>query len=237
MNDGAILGKFGIEVFKAAGPSVWGWIRTQVIGKDVLFLGPSRSGKTSLINFIRAGQFTDPDDFVPRTIVNQNKGSIQIKSQNKNLQIDLKRVIDTVGQDSPSEHASLIGDHSPHAVCIVLDGSVPWGVDSADANRDNMVWLQHFFDQLCIVREERPACFRRLKSVTILLNKVDKVDAVIADKRILQIKNLANKSLTGVTAKFAKMMNVKKLSLVENYQNGELPAKAMITLFNPFVRD
>lgn len=232
----AIIGKIGVGVLKAVAPGAFAWIKTQVVGKTVLFVGPARVGKTSFINYLRAGHYVDLDDYVPRTQEVSNVGSLQMKSSNGIVSIDVKKIIDTRGQDFADEHAHLVSESKPHAICLILDASGDWGAGE-DSSRNQKLWLDEFADGLCEQRESNPAMFNRLKSFSILLNKVDAISAGEFAKREIAVKNTLIKKLTGANAKVAKKINIKPLSLIEEYEQGKLPVKAALTLFTPFVRD
>jgi GTPase SAR1 family protein len=235
---GAIVGKVGVGVLRAVAPGAVAWLKTQVAGKTVLFVGPSRAGKTSFINYLRSGAYTDPSDGVPRTQNTKNIGSLQLKSPNGMVSIDLKKIIDTKGQDFPRSHATLVSKYRPHALCILADASSDWSSSGSNPDKNGRAWLEEFLEGICEIRQDDPHIFRRLKSFTILVNKSDLVsDNNVQIKRIEQIKLITKTYFRGGTGRISDMLNVKFLSLIEDHDKGQSAAKAALTVFTPFVRD
>jgi hypothetical protein len=234
---GAILGEVGVGVLRAVAPGVLAWAKAQVTGKTVLFVGPSRAGKTSFINYLRAGTYTDPADAIARTQSSGSVGGLQLKSPNGNLQIEVKKLVDTKGQDFPEVHANLVQRHRPHALCIMMDASAEWsGAGDPDPNKNNRAWLEQFLNRLCELRADDPNVLRRLKSFSIFLNKVDKVpDENAVKSRAAQARLVVSSLLRGRANRVVDLLNVKPLSLVQDYSGGKLPAQASVTLFMPLV--
>jgi GTPase SAR1 family protein len=235
---GAIVGKVGVGLLRAVAPSAVAWLKTQVVGKTVLFVGPSRSGKTSFINYLRSGAYTDPSDAMPRTQAVKNTGSLQLKSPNGMVSIDLKKVVDTKGQDFPHDHAELVSKYRPHALCILTDASSDWSATGSNSDKSGRVWLEEFLEGLCEIKQKDSHIFRRLKSFVILVNKSDLTpDSSLQSKRAEQIKLIVKSHLRGGSGRVADMLSVKHLSLLEEHDQGKSAARAALTVFNPFVRD
>lgn len=235
---GAIVGKVGVGVLRAVAPGAVAWLKTQVAGKTILFVGPSRAGKTSFINYLRSGSYTDPSDGIPRTQNTKNTGSLQLKSPNGMLSIDLKKIVDTKGQDFPRAHAELVSKYRPHALCVLADASSDWSSSNSNPDKNGRAWLEEFLEGICEIRQTDHNIFRRLKSFTVLVNKSDLVtDESVRNRRSKQIKLITKTYFRGGTGRISDMLNVKFLSLIEDHDKGQSAAKAALTVFTPFVRD
>ncbi len=235
---GAIVGKAAVAVLRAASPSAIAWLKMQALGRTVAFLGPSRSGKTSFINYLRTGAYADPTDAIPRTLSPRNTGALQLKSSNGMISIDLKKVIDSRGQDLPEEHAQLVAKHKPHGICIIVDINSDWSNANPDLNTNGRLWIEEFLSALCEQKDENPNIFRKLKSFNILLNKSDLLKSEsIYENKSKQIKIISSNIIKSKSTRVAKLINVKPLSLIENHKKGILPVAASNSIFVPFVRD
>jgi hypothetical protein len=234
----AIIGKIGVEVYKAIGPKTLLWAKTQVMGKTVLFVGPTRAGKTSLLAFIRGGAYTDPELFIDRTQKVKRSPSLQISSRNRQIRIDVKGIVDTRGTDDPRVQARLLVRYRPHALCILLDANMGWA-DPAGADDDhfNRPWLKGFLEELAAIRSEEEPATRRLKSFCLFVNKADLVLDAELKIMLKDVKSLLPETLTGSAARLAQMANVLPLSLVEDHAEGKLPVRALEAVFDPFIRE
>ena len=236
---GAIIGKVGVEVFKRASPHALAYFKNQFFGKTILFIGPSRAGKTSFINFMKSGNYAEPTDFMARTQTTKSAGRLQLSTKNGNLQIEIRQLIDSKGQDSPEAHADLVGKYRPHAICLLIDSSSEWAPPGyGDSNRHSRAWFEQFLMRLSEVREEYPHCTRRLKSFCVLLNKWDLVDdETVFNSRKRQIELILSQNLKGSATRICQIANIKQLSLIENHRDGALPPKALLSILNPFLNE
>jgi hypothetical protein len=120
--------KVGIEVLSRVTPKGLAWIKSKFVGRDILIVGQARAGKTSLQRYLQYGLFTDPDS--PRTRADKVTASFTIgMGRNESLHLQVRKVVDTVGQVSAATHATLVNEYRPHVLVIVLDASSPWQGD------------------------------------------------------------------------------------------------------------
>ncbi len=235
----AFLGKVGIEIYKTVGPKALVWVKSKLFGRTILFVGPARSGKTSLLTFIRGGVYAHPELTGQRTLKVKGSSPLQFRTPNEQIRIDVKTIVDTRGQDSPAQHAALVGRYRPHALCIVLDAEALWGAPAhAPADPDfHDAWLKAFVEALENLPQKEGSFGRRLKSLCIFVNKVDTVTSAEATDRVNQARLLFRQLAKSKLERLRKIANTLPLSMLETHMDGTLPVKAVAAIFDPFVRD
>jgi hypothetical protein len=234
----AIVGKVGVEAYKSASPSLFRWLKRLVFGKTVLFLGPSFAGKTSYVTYLRSGELANPNEFADRTIGHRNSGGVIIKSANGNVEVDLAKIMDTQGQGAPQEHAELVAEYRPHAICLMFDASEDWSpLGVLDPSKSNKVWLETFLIKLCKIANGDDSLFERIKSFAVVLNKVDLVkDQSTLQGKVDQVHLLVGHHLKGDLGDLAAMLVVKPMSAIQGYAGDASPEKVTSSLFMPFIR-
>lgn len=181
----AAAGKvLAVAVSKSA-PSVIGWLRVRLQGKELLIVGPPNSGKSSICEYLIYGELRRPERNRQSTLeVEKHKPvSLEVGDQ-KRLDFRLKRTLDVPGQYLPRgmelsdlqndadrlraygrAHAEMFLDRSPDVLLIVLD--------IAQVAKGQLSWLEGFSEKLFEDEERALAAIDALSCLHFALNKYD----------------------------------------------------------------
>jgi hypothetical protein len=237
VDGGVVLGKLGITVARVAGPNVLKFLKNEAFGKKFLFVGPSWSGKTSFWKYIRSGEYTNPNVFIDRTQNDENLGRLEISSSNNRVQIEVKRTFDVKGTKTAAEQAEIVRKKKPDGLCILVEAGRTVSARPAQNPSETILgWLTDFLQALHNEREKYPDSFERIRSVLVIVNKVDLLlSSLEASRTCNSIEQLLAKYDAGFLADIIKRTRVVQMSLIRSYQSGELPAKALSALISPFL--
>ena len=109
--------KVGLEVFSRVSPKGFAWVKSKLVGRDLLIVGQPRAGKTSLVRYLQYGVFADPQTERTRTI--KESASFTVKmGRDEALKLEIRKAVDTVGQVSAAEHAKLVQAYRPHVLVL-----------------------------------------------------------------------------------------------------------------------
>jgi GTPase SAR1 family protein len=197
-------------------------------GFDILILGQERSGKSTLYNFLRLrllgqdGVDTDP------TVVDVNSGvfSFEWQTDAGPLSLAFRNVGDRSGQIGPHRHAEMLVNKKPHLVIIVLDISSPEVADQLNASY--IQWFRYFCTYInnLLINKERKArkVNSKLRSILVILNKIDKLDPGTATNKIdnakENIRNIMNQHLSGRFGYRVNYFPILPCVMVENPRHG-----------------
>ncbi len=187
MVESAVLVGLGIDVFKTVAPRGMAWARTRFFGKSLLVVGPSRAGKTSLVDFLRYGRLEPQRETA--TSLSDDKFTVFAIPINGSTEVQLriKQVRSLPGTKKAGLQAGAIRGSSCEILLIVLDGSKP---------DDGLQWLMKFASGIQAAVTSKPSCCESLQDVIVVLNKDDlrKWD----DKYPGKVRHVLRKELNGV---------------------------------------
>jgi hypothetical protein len=215
--------KVGIEVLSRVTPKGYAWVKSKIVGRDILVVGQARAGKTSLQKFLQYGLFAEPDS--PRTRADRVTASFTVSmGRDESLHLQVRKVVDTVGQVSAATHAALVNEYRPHVLMIVLDASAPWkGDDESYAGS----YLAEFLDEFVPVFLSRYFVRRKLKAIFILLNKCDRLKESTAKNLLRKAKDLVHQKISPSTGFAPRAIVIRECSFLESYDKG-VKASAII---------
>ena len=135
-------------------------------GITLLLAGPSQSGKTSFLRYLRYGRLS-PELRHGTTLGDTPTAPLTVTmDQDQRLQLHVRRSLDPPGQAGAKGHADLMEEKRPHAILLILDSTSP----SADL-RD---WTSRFCRHAERVFLESLGYRKELRSIIVCLNKFDK---------------------------------------------------------------
>jgi GTPase SAR1 family protein len=117
--------KVGLEIFSRVSPKGLAWVKSKLVGRDILIVGQPRAGKTSLVRYLQHGLFAEPDTERTREIKETAAFTVNM-GRNESLKLQVRKVVDTVGQVSAAEHARLSKSYRPHVLILLIDMKGPW---------------------------------------------------------------------------------------------------------------
>ena len=160
-------------VIERGAPAGLGVLRSWLHGQTIMVVGPTKSGKSTFVSYLRFGIFQEEQEphstFKP---VESPRFNLEL-GPNRNLEVQVKTAVDLPGQDT--DQFLQVYEHRPHALVIVLDMSAP--LAAPHDIRSTATWLEDFFSKLDQRWQGKKPSRNRLRSVIVVLNKMD-----IADK-------------------------------------------------------
>lgn len=167
VDGGAIGGKIAYELIKRTAPKGVAWITAYARGVELLVVGPGGAGKTSFFDYLRFGVLEQKGPHEKTHEIKKSPTFTISMGRDGALNLRLRRSVDTPGQIGPVEHANLVGKRKPHILVIVLDG----GLAQSTAQR----WIRDFGARLEELAKEDSSIFRKLRFISVILNKRDKI--------------------------------------------------------------
>jgi predicted GTPase len=211
----AIAIRVGIAVLNRVTPTGLAWLKTKLVGRDILVVGQPRAGKTSLVRYLHHGVFAEPETEKTRKIKITAAFNVKI-GRNESLQMQVRKAIDSVGQVAAEKHVELAASYRPHIMVIVLDVSGPWEGANEHAAR---YYLSEFFEYFTQAFTSKYLIRRKLKGVFIVLNKRDK----ITGKKLLSFSSKCKQLLENKLVPlgpFAKNVIIVDCSFLEDFDAG-----------------
>jgi hypothetical protein len=173
---GAGLVKLAIE---QGGRPGFAKLKALLVGKTVMVVGPTRSGKTTFMDYMCYEVFQQEQE-TSSTLHFKGSKDFRIKvGEHQALVVAVKTAVDSVGETHPRLIAEEVHRRRPHALIIMLDLSAP--LDERYDIRSSASWLESF----CTRAEQlgRKRRKTRLRSLIVAMNKADLVDdATVAAK-------------------------------------------------------
>lgn len=187
---GAAALTVGGDVLVRAAPTGLAWFRTRFFGRVILTVGPARAGKTCFIEYLRHGVLANPDAVVRTTTETETAYTTFMVAlgEQKTLELSVREIIDTAGEQGPTEHAKQLSFLRPHLLVIILPLD-----KSSRSGSEISSWLDRFCDKITDVVQDDKRAASRLTSVFVLLNKRDQVDEDSFNKRRTQVSNIIQK--------------------------------------------
>lgn len=232
----AALLKVGGSALVRLAPKGLAWLRTRLIGKKILVVGPSRAGKTSFIEYARHGVIGHPSANIPetqQTEVAHQVFKISVGSA-KTLELEVHQILDTAGQQGPLTHADAVQQYRPDAVVIVMPVNMVWYSDTLPNGQCVKRWLEDFFGDLArqVVRKAKMP-----KYFLIFLNKRDTVNARKYAARLQQVRRLLSRLMITDARGGQHLHDVFPTVLVQNKVELSLVDQAIIALARNLYKD
>ena len=175
--EGKIIEEAAKLVIKHVVPKLTDYGKMLWSGRRFLILGPARSGKTSFVQFLEY-LILEPEKPTASTVrVVQREDKILRLGPDGNLTLRVRKPRDVPGQD-PIFQIEYIKDYAPHCIVIVLDATKFFGTPASDSALD---WFRRFCTLLNVLLTTDKKVAKKLKSMTIVMNKWDKIAAAEAD--------------------------------------------------------
>jgi hypothetical protein len=147
-------------------------------GRRFLILGPARSGKTSFLHFLEYLILEPEKPTAPTVRVVKRGDRILRLGPDHSLTLRVRKPRDVPGQ-APIFEIQYIKDYAPHCIVIVLDATKFFGVPATDSALD---WLRQFCTHLSVLLTSNKKVAKKLKSMTVVMNKWDKIAAAAKDR-------------------------------------------------------
>jgi len=161
--------KLAVERGAPAGLAI---VRSWFTGKTLVVVGPPRAGKTTFVRYVQYGIFQHADK-TPKTYDPTSSPRFNLRlGKDNNLEVLIKTAVDLPGHAAARTLADDVFKQRPHAIVIVLGLDNPLEGDEGTA-----AWLREFckqFDYRWLQAQDRR---NRLRSIIIVMNKLDLVDA------------------------------------------------------------
>ncbi len=166
-------GKIAEVIIKQAVPKVTDYVRMLWSGKKFLILGPARAGKTSFLTYLE--HLILPLEKQTGSTVGVHTGHDRTLKLGPNgtLELRVRKPRDVAGQ-MPIHHIEYIKDYKPHCIIVVLDATTFWGFP---ASASSLEWFRQFCPLLNTLLISNPKVVARLKAMTVIINKWDRVEA------------------------------------------------------------
>jgi GTPase SAR1 family protein len=189
---GASIVKVGVAVIQRAAPSGIALLKSWLKGKEVLIVGQARAGKTTFVEYLRYGLFEDEKE-KEKTKREEKTARFNVKmGRDSSLELSVKRVRDVPGQWGPMAHADLVVDHRPHALLIFIDLTRPL---RGESERASAAWLVEFCRHLESRWRIKGRKANRIKSIILVMNKLDKSDARKMESRKKEFRKILDAEL------------------------------------------
>jgi hypothetical protein len=213
---GALALKVGVEILNRVTPKGIAWVRAKLFGRDIIIVGQPRSGKTSFVRFFQYGIFTDKK--VPRTLQDTATASFGVKmGRNESLTLQVRKVVDTVGQVTRERHAELISKKPPHLVVIFLDLSRDWSGTNEYAAE---FYLRGFLENFAEYYGSNMELRRKLRGIILVLNKADEASSSKMASWENKCHGVLAKTLIPTYGPKARDIPVLSASLIDTYDAG-----------------
>lgn len=200
-------------------------ISSVIKGKKLLIVGPSEAGKTTFIDYLQYGIFGDAQprkttmEKTPRTRFNVRLG------KDGALQLSVGGSHDIPGQYGALWHADYAFHTRPHALIIMLSLTMP--LEGHD-DKSSAVWLVEFCKRLNEQWRAKGKRGNRIKTITVVMNKADKVDTQVVNTYRKKLQDIVDNELHEAKGKMLESVTVLPCSVVIN-PNGTRAVDAVIS--------
>lgn len=223
---GGIALKLGVELVKRVTPKGIAWVTTWVKGKKLLVVGQPRAGKTSFVRYFQYGLFADPEHKTARIRDLKKTAAFSVDMGRDNaLHLQVRSMIDTVGQALASDHAKSASKYKPDALVIVLDLSSNWKGNNEYCGE---FYLNEFILSLAARLSNEKSLRKSLKSILVVLNKKDLVKPTKIASWTKSTNKLLRDKLFPVLGEKSDNVSVMSCTLVESVDSGK-SANAIIS--------
>jgi GTPase SAR1 family protein len=212
---GGIITAVIIDVARHS-PKVMTWVKLYFLGLDFLVVGHDDAGKTSFYNYLRFDQFADQYPTKDTTNISEIKPFNIDKGGD--LQIPIKKAWDIPGSLNPSEQAELLVKERPKVLIIFISADYPKASQ----------WLRSFLISLREVLFNNARVSSKLFSLTVVLNKVDKIpDKADREQLIIETRRTINEILQPLLMSNVRLIDIVECTLYSS-KGGEKSANEII---------
>jgi GTPase SAR1 family protein len=204
---GALI-KFGGTLVIRSAPKGLELIKSWWTGKTILIVGQPRAGKTTFLDYFHYGLWGDEKD-TERTYFDLPSARFNVKvGRNETLQISVTTAVDTSGHMPAYQQAKNIFERKPHALLIFMDLTLPLKPSSE--------WLAELCRKFESHWRTSKSQRNRLKSIILVLNKKDKVDAKTITSRKRVFQKIIDAELKDARGKMLDDIAIIPTAMVEN---------------------
>jgi GTPase SAR1 family protein len=212
--------KAGLDVIVRVTPYFWARCKYWIWGKELLIVGQARAGKTTFQKYLWNQIFDDEMDTEETPEISMSDQFDVKVGREGNLKFNVSRAVDIPGQVGATEHANLAFERNPHALVIVLDLTTDL---EGEPDRASAAWLRRFCRRLeshwrCVGRKKAS----RLKSMILVMNKVDKAGQERADFNMKEYNKILQEQLHSARGQIMKEIPIMPCSVVTNLEGEKL---------------
>ncbi|HEY0605976.1 MAG TPA: hypothetical protein VGD58_23835 [Herpetosiphonaceae bacterium] len=211
----ATLVKVGVAVISRAAPTGLEIVKAWLKGKEVIIVGQARAGKTTFVDYLQFGLFEDEKD-TSKTRDVEESARFNIKmGRDSALQLSVKKVVDVPGQIGAAWQADEVFYRRPHAIVIMTDLTSPL---DGEPDRAAAAWLLEFCRELESNWRIKGKRGNRVKSIILVMNKLDKVTEDVVTSRKTKFQGILNTELREARGRMLSEIAIMPCSLVTNPQ-------------------
>jgi GTPase SAR1 family protein len=177
-------------------------------GKTVLIVGQLRAGKTTFLEYFQHGFWGDEKE-TERTQESVPTARFTVKlGRNESLELYVSTVIDTSGQAPTYQLAEKSFEKNPHAILIFMDLTQPL--------KKSEEWLYDFCRKLEDYWRSHKAKVNRIRTIVLVLNKIDKVDYEMIKTRRKAFQKILDAELRDTRGSKLKSVRIMSVVMVTN---------------------
>jgi GTPase SAR1 family protein len=171
----AVAVEVGLEVLKRTVPKGIQYLVQRFRGNKILIVGQPRAGKSSFSRYMKTGYFADQLPPPPRTEMKDAvTPAFTVKmGKDDSVQLEVSKVTDVIGQATGQDHADKFRRYGPHAMLVLLNAEGNWDGDNEYCAG---FYLDEFLGHLALRLSKSPRRKDKLKSLVVVVNKLDKCD-------------------------------------------------------------
>lgn len=206
--------------------------KSLVSNVHILVLGPERAGKTTFLNYLH-DQLIVPAHDTDQTIEPGPRQHLVVRVRGEVI-LRFWKYIDTPGLN-PIFHLQYIERYKPHCLVIILDASTPLNGKVTDSSAS---WFAEFSERLSVRLNHSYKVARNLRSVSIFLNKWDKVSEGEGQRFETAINEMIKKNLRCLSDCGARTgtVHVSRCSLVRSNAGDTLIKRALWKISRDFMK-
>lgn len=215
---GGLIAGLGVSAaiaFARRSTRIMAALKRYFLGLEFLVIGHEHAGKTSFYNYLIFDKLADEYPVRPTRTVSP-KFSFDVDKGGK-LQLRVASAFDIPGELEPSVQVEIIKKRLPGALLIFL---------SMD-NLEFVEWLQIFLSELKRMLAVDLQLAKKLKSLTIVINKTDMYNDVEKQKALQSVNETVNNVLESILGKNKNLVEVVACTLIRN-KNGEKAANEVL---------
>lgn len=226
---GAAAIEASFAIVERMAPTGINLIKSWLQSKVILVVGQSRAGKTTFIDYLHYGLFEDEKE-TERTKREIGTARFDVKmGRDAALEVSVKKVIDIAGQIGPTAHADLVLKYRPHVIIILTDLTTPVDIQG-ESDRTSGAWLLEFCNHLEAAWRVKGGKGNRTKSMIVIMNKRDKVNAQELIDRRIQFRKILDTELREARGRTLNEIAIMPCTLVSN-PNGTKEVDSVIAHF------
>lgn len=210
---GATLLKVGVAVIQRVAPTGIALIKSWIKGKEVLVIGQARAGKTTFIDYLQYGLIED-EKHTFKTLDVTDSARFNVKmGRDSALELMVRTTVDVPGQFGASAHADIAFQRRVHALLIFIDLTTPL---KGSPDRASSAWLSEFCKRLDSLWRAKGRKSNRVKSIILVMNKVDKSTIRKVDARRKEFRKILDTDLREARGQMIDEIAIMPCAVVTN---------------------